>query len=198
MAKVGFLLDRTFDDHAFQHAHERIRQAGHEVILLGPTAGEVLHGAHGHVHATIDQSVSDFTVNDLDAVLLPAGFPRNHLRTHERILNFLRDVYAQGKPVAVMRARGFVMTRAHPGIRHASWPAVKRDLIVQRSGPPGEFEGDELIVSDTADEETFFDTFLAQVAGGPHGVPEPAFNETVESDEVARAYAPEPAPPECH
>lgn len=197
MARVAFVIDRTFDDREFQTAFDRVRQAGHEVVLVGPRAGESIHGSHGHVHVSTDRSVDDLSVNDVDAALVPGGFPRNHLRTHERVLNFIRDVFAQGKPVAAMHSPGFAMVRAeHQGNLLASWPVVKRELLVERKAEADEFDRDVLIVSHDADPDAFCDAFLAQLERGPRGAPEPIFNEKIESDEVAKAYGPEPAPPE--
>jgi putative intracellular protease/amidase len=91
---------------------------------------------------------------EFDGVLVPAGFRRNHFRTHERFLSLLRDLYALGKPLAALHDECWALIPG--GVPRASWPAVKRALIVEpgprrsadafgaqpvKSGPPGDIDG---------------------------------------------------------
>lgn len=195
MAKVALLIDRTFDERQLQAVMDRLRDAGEEVVVVGPRAGESVHGAEGRVHVTVDLSVDDVHAEDFDALVIPGGFRRNHLRTHERMLNFIRDVYALGKPVGVMRDPGWMLI---PSDSHShqlmTWPRIKRDLIVERELSLQEAEEAGIILSGDPDPISFADAVLTQLGRAPQGEAPRAFKPEVAEDEVTRAYGPSPAP----
>lgn len=198
MANVAFIVDRTFDDHQFQTCFERIRQAGHDIVLVGPHAGESIHGSAGTLHVTVDVAVDDVKAHDFDAVVVPGGYRPNHLRTHERLLNFVRDAYAEGRPVGVMRPEGFAIVSAEAKRRGlVSWPSVKRDLLVEphTHAAPSSFEAEGLIVSSDGDADAFCDTVLAQLDRRPDREDDRSFNARTSDDAVSSAYGPSPAPP---
>lgn len=172
MALVALLIDRTFDDDAFRLLFDRLRDAGHETVLVGPHHDLQVDGREGHMHLTLDATVEDMNPQDVDAVILPRGFRRDHLRTHERALNFLRDVYSYGKPVGVLHDDAWLLVRAESQGRGLStWPAIKRDLVIEPNLLEGSFEEDSVIKSNTADVGGFCDAFLAQLEKGPRTEP---------------------------
>lgn len=175
MAKVALLIDRTFDDEPFRILFDRLREAGHEPVLIGPHEGHQVDGREGHMHLTLDASVDDANPEELDALIVPRGFRRDHLRTHERVLNFIRDVYGHGKPVGVLHENLWLLIPAEAqGRGFATWPAIKRDLVIDPAHAGGGFESD-LIISGSGDVAAFCDAFLAQLAegrpGGHHSEP---------------------------
>ncbi len=171
MATVAILIDRSFDDVAFQRTLDRLAADGHEVVVVGPRAGEQLHGTNASTHVLVDTAVDDVDVHACDALLVPGGVPMNHLRTHERMLNLVRDVYAYGKPVAVQRDDGWAMVRADAKARgFVSWPAVKRRLFYPE-GPLGDTEGVDsaaavMVGSTDTNVDSLLDAFLAQLERG--------------------------------
>lgn len=173
MARVAFIVDRSFDERQFQAAFDRFLRAGHDVILVGTRAGAHIYASGGGTfHVTIDLAVDDVDVDELDAAIVPGGTPLNHLRTHERILDLLRDLYAHGKPVGVMRDEGWALVRAGVNARDLmTWPSLKRALIVDPLREVGEEVAlrEQLVVSDTVNAGAFCDAFLAQVERGPRG-----------------------------
>lgn len=180
MARVALLIDRTFDDAAFQSLFDRLKSAGHDAVLVGPNEGAQVDGREGHIHLTIDASVDHVDPEDVDALILPRGFRRDHLRTHERVLNFIRDVFSHGKPAGVLHPRGWVLVRADAkGRGLGTWPAIKRDLVVEPDAAEGSFERDLLIGSSDGDVESFCDAFLAQLDKGPR-------TEGAEEEQVPR------------
>jgi protease I len=176
MATVALLLDRSFEDRALQRTLDRLAADGHEVRMVGPRAGQQLHGQEGTTHVLVEHGVDDVDARSCDALLVPLGVPLNHLRTHERMLNFARDIYALGRPVAVHHSGGWALVRADARSRGlVSWPSVKRQLFVD--GPASIDDAlprDLLITSREAAVDPMLDAFLAQLERGPRGeVPTP-------------------------
>lgn len=116
MSTVALLIDARTSEDSVRQVGERLRGAGHEVITVS-----------GHAGRGVD--VDAVHPEQFDGVLVPAGFRRNHFRTHERFLAFLRDLYALGKPLAAHHPECWALIPAGGG--RASWPAVKRALIVE-------------------------------------------------------------------
>jgi putative intracellular protease/amidase len=141
MANLAFLIDANTDAENVRQLDERFRGAGHEIVTVG-----------GHPGSSVD--VDSAQPEDFDAGLVPGGFRRNHFRTHERFLSFLRDLYALAKPLAAVHEECWVLVPADTP--RATWPAVKRALIVEpgrrefadafgtqplKSGPPADVDG---------------------------------------------------------
>jgi protease I len=100
---------------------------GHMVPLI------VLEEGRRYRHA----SIADLQVEDFDAVVFPGGFSPDFLRTHDKTLDFIRDMYHAGKVVAAIchgpqvlisadRRRGTNIVR---GRNVTSYVAVEDDLI---------------------------------------------------------------------
>lgn len=141
MAQLAFLVEATTDPHNIRALEERLRGAGHEIVAVG-----------GHPGSGVD--VDEVRAEDFDGVIVPRGFRRNHFRTHERFLSFLRDVYGRARPLAAVHPDCWVLVPADTP--RATWPAVKRALIVEpgrrkfadafgtrplKSGAPADVEG---------------------------------------------------------
>ena len=180
---MALLIDKSFDDGVFQRVLDRLSADGHEVVVVGPKADEQVHGHEGRTHVNVDHGVDDPEVRHLDALLVPPGVPLHHLRTHERMLNYARALYAHGNPVAVARPDGWVLVRADAKSRGLiSWPAVKRQLFIEGPAQAGDTESDVLISAQEADHEALLDAFCAQLEKGPRTG---EAVETVPNDESA-------------
>ncbi|MBX5482416.1 MAG: DJ-1/PfpI family protein [Myxococcaceae bacterium] len=194
---VAFILDRTFDDRQLNTALDCLRRAGHEVVTVGAQRGLELEGRHG-MRLMVERDVDESDPNAFDAAVVPGGIPVNHLRTHERLLNFLRDVYAVGKPVGVMRDVGFVLTRAETDVgRILTWPAVKRALLVDSIATIEDdlLRRDELILSEDGDITTFCDALVEELGRGHLGAAPRQLHEHVDVlDEEVVDSASGPAP----
>ena len=44
MARVAFILDELFEDSEFQVPYDRVRDAGHEAVIVGLEAGKEVTG----------------------------------------------------------------------------------------------------------------------------------------------------------
>src|SRR4051812_29113885 len=131
MARVAMVLDRDFEDRDFKTLVEWLRAAGHEVVLVGPRRlkEEDVLGRRHEVHARVDLTPSEARADELDGMIIPAGYPPSQLLSKENLLNLIRDVYASGKPVGAESTAGWILMepdRTH-GSHLITWPAVKRD-----------------------------------------------------------------------
>lgn len=131
MSRVAFLVDETFEDSEFRVPYERIRNAKHEVVIVGLTAGKHLTGKSGKEKITAERAVNDVSADEFDAVVIPGGYSPDHLRMNNDAVRFVQQTFIQGKLVAAICHGGSMLVEAEiaNGRTVTSWPSIKTDLI---------------------------------------------------------------------
>ena len=131
MAKVAFILGDQFEDSEFRVPYEKLKQAGHQVTVIGVQAGQELAGKKGKEKVTPDVSVDQARAADFDALVIPGGYSPDHLRTSLKMVGFTRELFMQDKPVAAVCHGPWMLVEADvlDGRMVTSWPSIKTDLI---------------------------------------------------------------------
>jgi protease I len=130
MAKIAMPVARDFEDSELTVPLDGLRNAGHDVIVVGPKAGEVAVGKRGQASVTVDRAARDVSASDFDALVIPGGYSPDHLRTDADVVALVRDIFASGKPVAAIchGPQLLIEADAVSGRRLTSWPSVRKDL----------------------------------------------------------------------
>ena len=79
----------------------------------------------------VDQTLENANPNDYDALVLPGGVMNpDHLRMDQKVVNFVRQFVATGKPVAAICHGPWTLIEAGVlnGRKVTSWPSLKTDL----------------------------------------------------------------------
>lgn len=102
---------------------QAVEEAGATTELLSLSSGEI-QSMDGDVNRAekfpVDRLVSDASVDDYDALLLPGGTTNpDNLRQDESAVSFVRDFVTSGKPVGV--------------ICHGPWTLVEADVVRGRT-----------------------------------------------------------------
>jgi protease I len=112
---------------------EAVRSAGAEVELLAPEAGEIQ--AFNHLDKAekfpVDGVVGEADPGDYDGLVLPGGVANpDQLRTDEGAVEFIRALFAAGKPVGVICHGPWSLIEADVvrGRTLTSWPSLQTDL----------------------------------------------------------------------
>lgn len=130
---------------AFLVAHEGIEQveltepwtavtdAGHEAVLVSPKSGEVqmFHHLDKADTKAVDKTVSEVSVEDFDALVLPGGVANpDALRADADAVALVRDFVASGRPVASICHAAWMLVEADvvSGRTLTSWPSVQTDV----------------------------------------------------------------------
>jgi protease I len=80
---------------------------------------------------SVDRQVTDASVDDYDALLLPGGTVNpDNLRMNRDAVNFVKSFCATGKPVAAICHGPWTLVEADVvrGKRMTSWPSIRTDL----------------------------------------------------------------------
>jgi len=84
MARAAFIIDDMFEDKEFQVPYDRIREAGHEALIVGLDRSKVLTALHG-TKTTTHRAVDEISAEEFDAVVIPGGYSPDKIRLSERI-----------------------------------------------------------------------------------------------------------------
>lgn len=131
MARIGFLLDREFEDSEFRIPHDRLRAAGHEVVIIGLERGREVAGKKGKERVRVERAAEDVQGDELDALVIPGGYSPDHLRTSLDVVRVTRHVYQAGRPVAAVCHGPWLLVEAEAidGRTVTSWPSLRTDLV---------------------------------------------------------------------
>jgi protease I len=127
---VAFIVDQLFEDSEFQVPYERVREAGHEAVIIGLEADKKLKGKKG-AQVTTQIAAQDVSAEDFDALVIPGGYSPDHLRIDPNMVELTREMFEAGKPVAAICHAGWMLVEADiaTGRTVTSWPSVKTDLV---------------------------------------------------------------------
>ena len=131
MAKVAFIMDEMFEDSEFRVPYDRVKEAGHEPVVIGLEAGKQVEGKKGDEKVTIESAVGDVAANDFAALVIPGGYSPDKIRTDGKMVALTKAISAAGKPVAAICHAGWMLVEADlvRGKTVTSWPSIKTDLI---------------------------------------------------------------------
>lgn len=131
MARIAFVVAEDFEDSEFRKPYDTLREAGHEVDILGARAGEEIHGKAGKETITIEKAAADADPSSYDALVIPGGYSPDHLRTDAPVVLFVQTMARAGKLVAAVCHGPQLLIEADTvkGRVLTSWPSVKTDLM---------------------------------------------------------------------
>jgi protease I len=118
MARIAFLVADMFEDSEFTQPYERVKEAEHEAVVVGASAGAEITGKNGAT-ITADVASKDVDADDFDAVVIPGGYSPDKVRTDAKMVELTRKAHDSGKPVAA--------------ICHAPWVLAEADILRGRT-----------------------------------------------------------------
>lgn len=129
-AQIAMPVGPNVEDAEFTVPCERLRDAGHEVIIFGPRAGEEIHGKRGQITVTTERAATDLDPARVTALVIPGGYSPDHLRTDDSTVGFVRRFCMTGKVVAAICHGPQLLIEADVvrGRTLTSWPSIRTDL----------------------------------------------------------------------
>lgn len=130
MSRIAVLITDMFEDIEYTEPSKAFREAGHDLIHVGLSAGETVHGKKGQTPVTIDRSVSDVSPDGFDALFIPGGYSPDKLRAHDAPVEFVRQFIESGKPVLLIchAPQLLITAQVLRGRRITGWRSVAQDI----------------------------------------------------------------------
>lgn len=131
MAKVAFILDQMYEDSEFRVPYDRVKEAGHEAVVIGLEAGKKLEGKSGGDTVTTEKAIGDVSADEFDALVIPGGYSPDKIRTDAKMVQLTEAIHRAGKPVAAICHAGWMLAEADiiKSKTVTSWPSIKTDLV---------------------------------------------------------------------
>lgn len=127
--KVLSFVHHEFEDLELWYPILRLREEGAEVELAGEETGVDYIGKYG-VPATSDLSYGEALANEYDALLVPGGWAPDKIRRFPEVLELVRQMDEQKKPIGQICHAGWVLISADilKGRTVTSTPGIKDDM----------------------------------------------------------------------
>jgi protease I len=131
--KVAILVTDGFEQSELEKPRKALQEAGATTQVVSPAKGEVKAWDEDDFGDTfeVDVKLADADAKDFDALLLPGGVMNpDTLRTIPEAVEFVKDFFAAGKPVAAICHGPQMLIEAEvvKGRRLTSFPSLKTDL----------------------------------------------------------------------
>src|SRR5436190_15530342 len=128
--KVAVLVEQMYQEMEVWYPVYRLREAGCQVTLVGPEAGQTYASKLGYP-AKSDRAAKDVSANDFDALVIPGGFAPDFIRRHEAMIRLTSTMAEQGKVVAAICHGPWVLcsTQALKGRKATCFFAIKDDVV---------------------------------------------------------------------
>lgn len=119
-----------FEDVEYTEPAKAFLKAGHDLVHVGLTAGDTVHGKKDRTPVTIDRAASGVSADDFDALFIPGGYSPDKLRAHDAPVEFVRAFVESGKPVlAICHAPQLMITaQVLRGRKITGWKSVAQDI----------------------------------------------------------------------
>jgi protease I len=130
MSKIAVIITNMFEDSEYTEPAKAFIDAGHQLVHVGLKAGQTVRGKKTGAQVKIDKSISDVSVNDFDALLIPGGYSPDQLRGDERAVQFTGAFFKSGKPVfAICHGPQLLITAdVLKGRRVTGWKSIAQDI----------------------------------------------------------------------
>jgi protease I len=128
--KIACLLDEGFEDSEFKDPYDKLKAAGHEVLVVGFKAGPKVTGYHKEVAAAVELDLDHARPQGFDGLFIPGGYSPDHLRGDQRAIDFVRHFMTADKPVlAICHGPQLLLSAGVvDGRRMTAWKTVQVDL----------------------------------------------------------------------
>lgn len=128
--RVLAFVGEIYEDLELWYPKLRLIEAGAEVVVAGPQAGEQYAGKLGYPCVS-DAAISEMREPEFDALLVPGGFMPDKLRRDPDVLRLVREFDAAKKPIAAICHGGWIPISAgvYKGVRVTGSPGIKDDLL---------------------------------------------------------------------
>jgi protease I len=128
--RAAVLVEQQYQEMELWYPVYRLREAGCQVSLVGPEAGQTYPSKHGYPAKT-DAAARDVTADDFDLLIIPGGYAPDHMRRCEPMVRLVSTMAEQGKPVAAICHGPWMLcsTQALKGKKVTTFYSIKDDVV---------------------------------------------------------------------
>src|SRR5262245_25849614 len=99
--RIAVLIEQQYQELEVWYPVYRLREAGAEVVLVGPEAGKSYSSKLGYPAKT-DLAAEQARADEFHGVVIPGGFAPDYIRRSKSMLAFVRAMAERGKVTAAI------------------------------------------------------------------------------------------------
>lgn len=128
--RVAVLAEDQYETLELWYPLLRLREAGAEVVVVGPEAGATYRSKEGYP-VRADAAADAVRAEEFDAVIVPGGYAPDRMRRHEAMVRLVRDAFRLGRIVAAICHGGWLLAEADVarGRTVTCFHSIKTDLV---------------------------------------------------------------------
>lgn len=131
--KIAILVEQGFEQTELDQPLKALLGEGATVEIVSPRQGKVRGWNHGEwgKEIEVDRQIESARAADYDALMLPGGvMSPDKLRMNEKAVQFVREFYDSGKPIAAICHAPWMLVEAGivRGMNVTSYPSLKTDI----------------------------------------------------------------------
>jgi protease I len=128
--RVALLAEDNYQELELWYPLLRLKEAGAQTVVVGKTSGQVHTSKLGY-EVTVDIAVSEVSVREYDAIIIPGGYAPDLMRRNPAMVKLVRDAYYQDKVVAAICHAAWMLASADivRGRRLTSFFSIKDDMV---------------------------------------------------------------------
>jgi len=127
---IVILVEQNYEDMELQYPRLRLIEAGYQVQIVGPKAGEIFKGKNGYPQKS-DVAAAGVRAADYDMIIIPGGFAPDFMRRDEGMIRLVREAAESGIPMAAICHGVWMLcsTDILRGKRCTSFFAIAHDVV---------------------------------------------------------------------
>jgi len=129
MARIGVLIENMFEDSEYKKPAAAFKKAKHELVHLGVKKG-IVKGVKTGLEVKVEKAAGDVAAGDFDALFIPGGYSPDQLRSHDEIVDFVKQFAATGKPIFFIchGAQLLITANLLKGRKVTGWKSIIQDI----------------------------------------------------------------------
>lgn len=127
--RVAILVENEYQELELWYPLLTLRDAGAEVTVVGPQAGETYHSKKGYP-VKADKGAREVSAADFEAIIIPGGWAPDLVRRRKEMVQLVREAFQEGKIVAAICHAGWMLITAGilPGRKVTGFPSTAPEL----------------------------------------------------------------------
>jgi len=128
--QIAILVEDQYQVLEVWYPYFRLLEEGFSVKTIGTGAKDTYLSKEGYP-IKVDTSIQKVKPRDFDGVIIPGGYAPDILRRYDRVVNFIKRLYIDGRVVAAICHGGWLLVSAGIAQDHklTCFFAIKDDLI---------------------------------------------------------------------
>jgi protease I len=99
--RVAILVEKFYEDLELWYPYYRLKEAGCDVKLVGPKAGESYASKHGYP-CKAEVAAADVRAADFDGIIIPGGYSPDHMRRCAPMVEMVTEAARTNKVLAAI------------------------------------------------------------------------------------------------